>query len=187
MGVWHPLNLLPDGWPVWATFLVLLALGLFAVGKTAGQLKTPESPHNAISLELAWSERRAQEIVGAWRREKLIEEARRHLRWDNVFIFLYSTLAALGGVMAARAFFPARAGAGFHAALLAAWLPWLAGLLDYVENWAICRMLDGFEGGALPRLATSCAAVKFALIIPLGVWGLVGAAAYLFKSLRGTL
>jgi hypothetical protein len=184
MNTWHPLNLIPEGRPTLAAFAVLLAFAFLTLIKTGGHLKTPQSPYNAISLQLAWSEQRAQSIVGAWKRDELISEARRHLRWDNVFILFYTTLAALGCVIAARAFFTPGTNA-YDTALLVAWLPWLSGLFDYVENYGIYRMLGGFEGETLPRLTTSCAAVKFALITPLAVYGLLGALVAAKRALLG--
>lgn len=184
MNVPHPLDSIPRGWPSAAVFVALLALELFTMSRTAGNLKTPESPYNAISLELAWGEPRAQAIVGAWKREKMIDEAHRHLRSDNVFILFYSTLAAFGCVIAARTFFTPGTGA-YNAAMLVAWLPWLAGLLDYAENYGISRMLGGFEGAALPLMTSACATLKFLIIVPLALYGLCGVFVAAKRALLG--
>lgn len=60
-----------------------------------------------------------------------------------------------------------------------------AGALDYVENYAIHRMLGGFEGETLPRLSWWCAAVKFSVIIPLGLWGLAGVLVNAVRTVKG--
>ena len=183
MSVRHPLNGIREGRPVWTTLFVLIALELFTMNMTAAQLQTPESPNRAVSLELALSEARAKEIIGAWERDGVKDEAYRHLRWDALFIVFYSTLAALGCVMAARAFF-APGTRAYDVALVVAWLPWLAGLLDYAENWAMYRMLGGFSGEGLPRLASSCATAKFAIIVPVALYAFAGIAASAVRALR---
>lgn len=184
MNIKHPLNALGDGWPIWIAFIVLLVFQVFTLLKTTAKAKTDEAPWAAISLEFACSERRAKEIIGSWRREKMTDEVYRHLRWDYAFIFFYSTLTALGCVMAARAFF-AEGTWAYNAALLVAWLPWVCGLLDCAENWAMHRMLGGFEGEALPRVACLCAGAKWLGIILLAVYGLAGAAVYALKGRHG--
>ncbi|HEX7174084.1 MAG TPA: hypothetical protein VF240_02205 [Pyrinomonadaceae bacterium] len=182
----HPLNAIHDGWPVLASFSVLLVLFLLIGNRTKGRLLTPEAPRRAVSLELAGTEERAEQIINSWAREGMIGEAYRHLRWDAFLIPVYSTLWALGCVIAARAFF-GRGTTAYDVALAVAWLPWLAGVLDYVENGAMYGMLDGFDGETLPRRAWWCAAVKFAIIIPLGVYSLAGVACYAWKWFRGVL
>ena len=182
MSIWHPFEGLPDGWPTVALFLALVALFLFTMSRTRADLKTKEAPYAVIWLELTCSAERAHAIINSW--EGREEEAYRHLRWDYFFIVVYSTLVALGCVMAARAFF-VRGTAWYNAALLLAWLPWVSGLLDYVENWAIYRMLGGFEGEALPRVNCVSAGAKWLTILPLAAYGLVGAVAYIIKGSRG--
>ncbi len=187
MRVWHPFVSVTDGWPMLAAFLVLFAPFAFTAFQAAGRnLKTKEAPRRAISLELAGTEQRAREVIESWERAGVKDEAYRHLIWDNLFIVFYSTLAALGCVMAARVFF--RGGATvYDVALVVAWLPWLAGMFEYVENSAMHTMLGGFRGETLPRLGRQCAVVKFAMMIPLGLYALSGAVAYFVAWRRGTL
>jgi hypothetical protein len=170
-----------------AVFCVLFALHTFTMLQAAGRhLQTTEAPRRAISLELAGSEQRAKEVIGSWERAGVKDEAYRHLIWDNLFVVFYSTFAALGCVMAARAFFRRRPTA-FAVAHVVAWLPWLAGMFEYVENSAMYVMLGGFSGETLPRLGAQCATVKFVMIIPLAVYALAGVIAYFVKWRRGTL
>ena len=41
---------------------------------------------------------------------------------------------------------------------------WVAGILDYVENYAINQMLAGMVVKPWPAVSSKCAAIKFALI-----------------------
>ncbi|MFL6254431.1 MAG: hypothetical protein ACJ74T_05390 [Pyrinomonadaceae bacterium] len=184
MSVWHPLNALPEGWPTGVAFVVILALLVFVGRKAKPDLAREGVPHrNVVALELAGDSIAAKHIIGNWEEHGLIGEVRRQLRWDAVFILAYSTLTALACVIAARAFTcPLTDARRF--ALFVAWLPWLAGLLDYAENYAIYRMLGGFEGEMWPRLSASCAALKFAIIITLGLWGLAGVIIGAFRAVR---
>lgn len=184
MIVSHPLNALPEGWPTWTAFIVLIVLFLVS-GRLTRQdaLTTKESPWSVISMELAAYEKgKAQKIIKAWSEpEDKLGFARRHLFWDSVFFIpVYSTLLALGCVMAARVLHHEGTRA-YDMALFVAWLPWLAGLLDLIENYAIWKMLDGFKGEGLPWLATAPATLKFIIIIATLAYSLVGLVARLFK------
>lgn len=183
----HPLKGLEDGGPLLATFAALLILAAFTAYQAWGMnLKTDAAPRRAISLELAFTEQRANDVIESWKDKGVTDEVYYHLIWDNLFIVFYSTLAALGCVMAARAFFGGRPKA-YGLALAVAWLPWLAGMFEYVENSAMYAMMDGFKGETLPRLGGRCAAAKFAIIIPVALYALAGSVAYVLKWRRGTL
>lgn len=185
MNTWHPFKQLSDGWTV-AAFVVLLGLTAFTMYKTKGRLTTEEAPNNAISLELAGSAERANAIIGSWKKAEMLGEARRHLWWDSLaFIPAYSTFAALACVMAARAFFRTQFEPLYDVALVVAWLPWLAGLCDYVENGAMCAMLGGFSGETWPRVGWWAAFVKFVILIPVFTYALLGAGIYVLKWLVG--
>ena len=184
MNTWHPFERIPDGWPTLAAFVVLLGLSAFTASRAKGNLKTEAAPCRAISLELAGSGRQANAIISSWKDAGLLDEAYRHLRWDNLLIPCYATLAALACVMAARAAFrwcdPL-----YSVALVVAWLPWLAGLSEYLENGSMYVMLGGFSGETWPRLGWWGAAVKFVIMIPVTFYALAGAVAYVVRWLLG--
>ena len=181
MNIAHPLNAIPEGWPIWLTFIILLALTAIFGRLTKQDLKTTESPLNAISLEFAaFQKSKAQRIVKAWTNENKLDLARKHLFWDSFFILAYSTLLALGCVMTARVLHQPQTDA-YSLALFVAWLPWLAGLLDFIENYAIWKMLYGFEGEGLPWLATAPATLKFIIGIGTGIYTLFGLGYRLLK------
>lgn len=184
MNFWHPLERIPDGWPTVVAFFVLLGCFFFTASRTKAKdiLETKAAPNRAISLEFAGSEKRAREIVNSWGSEAAKAEAYRHLRWDNLFIIFYSTLIALGCVMGARVLLKSYEPL-YGIALFVAWLPWVAGLLDYVENEAMYVMVGGFSGEALPRVGWLSAALKFVILIPVASYALVGAAAYFLRML----
>jgi hypothetical protein len=185
MNVRHPLNAIPEGWPTWLAFAALFALFLFVGGKTSSHLDCEGVLHrNVVALELAGDSVAAKHIIGNWNDYDLLGEVRRQLKWDAAFILVYSTLTTLGCVIAARAFTSPGTGARAFA-LFVAWVPWLAGLLDYAENYAIYQMLGGFEGETWPRVSAVCATLKFAFVITLGLWGLAGVFASAFRALRG--
>lgn len=185
MNISHPLEAIPQGWPTWVAFAVLFALFLFVASKTKPDLDRDGVPHrNVVALELAGDSVAAKHIIGNWEEHGLIGEVRRQLRWDALFILVYSTLTALGCVIAARTFTDPGTDAR-RFALFVAWLPWLAGLLDYAENYAIYRMLGGFEGEMWPRVSAWCAALKFAFTITFGLWGLAGVFTSTFRAVKG--
>jgi hypothetical protein len=184
MNIYHPLSSIPEGAATWLVFAALVVLFL-VTGKLASlNLDATKFKYTRIiALERPRDAKVANEVIGEWRDGGKLDEVHRCLRWDNVFIVVYSTLAALGCVIAARAFFSPNS-TGRNIALLVAWLPWFAGLLDYVENYAMSRMLGGFVGESLPRLAWWCATTKFAIILTLGAWGIVGVLCEACKELR---
>lgn len=183
MNVYHPLDAIPEGWPAWTFFVTWLVL-LLLTGTLAGpDLDAPGVTHRRIvALERPADAAEARAVIAEWEAAGRLGAVRQSIRFDNVFVIVYSTLTALGCVLAARTFF--RPGsAGYGVALLVAWLPWAAGVLDYVENYAMHRMLRGFTGEALPRLSWWCATAKFAIIFILVAWVLVGFAGRAYNAL----
>ena len=163
----HPLGHLSAHASAWLLgVLVLLTIILSMVLDRIGQpLKTAAAPQGIVSFELAFSRARSEAIVRSW--ERVRESAKKSLRWDYVFIPLYSTTLALLCIMAGHSF-QRQDWSGLTAvAAVLAWYQWFAGLLDMVENWALLRLLNTSPPfpEILPWLAGCCAAVKFGLII----------------------
>jgi hypothetical protein len=184
MNISHPLDAIPQGWPTWTFFITWLVLFLLNGTLAGPDLDAPGVTHRRIvALERPADAKDARAVIAEWEAAGRLGEVRRSLRADNVFVIVYSTLTALACVIAARAFFN-RGSTGYGVALLVAWLPWGAGVLDYVENYAMHRMLGGFTGETLPRLSWWCATVKFSVILTLGVWGLVGVVAGAAQDFR---
>ena len=178
MNIYHPLDAIPQGWPTWTFFFTWVVLSL-TTGMLAGpDLDAPgiqEKRQRILALECPAGEKEAHEVINEWAKAGRLGGVRRSILFDNVFVIVYVVFVAFACVLAARAFFcPGTHGHG--AALILAWLPLLAGLLDYVENFAMYRMLSGFTGELLPRLSWWCATMKFVIILSLLAWGLFGAA-----------
>jgi hypothetical protein len=174
VNIQHPLNALPEGWPVWTVFITLLVISGIFMSLTKRDLKTEASPWNAISLQFAaFKKGKAATIIKAWKDENKIGEAKDHLFWDSFFILAYSTLLALGCVMAARVLHRPGTSA-YNLALILAWLSWLAGLFDFVENYATRKMLDGSSSEGLPWLVTLPATLKWLIGIAALVYTVIG-------------
>jgi len=157
--MWHPFKYITRSWQL-PVLVVLLALTVFVAIKTNQSLNI--FPINA--LELAPNEQAAQIIIDCWKRADRDLTAAHLLQFrDNFFILCYSTFLALGCFIVADRLYSSQPTANLHGKLFA-WLMWVAGILDYVENYAINQMLDG---NIVPRWATVSsvsASIKFALI-----------------------
>jgi hypothetical protein len=166
--MWHPFHgLAPTalGW-----LLLVLMVGcvvLFVRLETlARRLKTSRAPWGIVSLELALSAEEAQDVISSWEPAERAN-ARRHLILDYWFIPFYTTALAILGVIASR-WFAVRGLSGMSTlAVVLAWGQWLAGLLDFVCNSALLRMLQTHPEipQRLPHLAGWCARAKFLLIM----------------------
>jgi small-conductance mechanosensitive channel len=121
-----------------------------------------------VALELAPNSEAAQIIIDCWKENDPALRAARKLQfWDNFLILCYSTWLALACVMMANWLYSADATANFHGKLFA-WLMWVAGILDYVENHAINKMLDGRIEKPWPTVSSVSASLKF-MIVATGV------------------
>jgi di/tricarboxylate transporter len=159
MNLWHPLNRLPRSWRVPA-LLVLFALTL-AVGCLTQQ---PLNAFPMSALELAPNTDAARIIINCWQ----VVDSNLHFattvqHYDNYFIPCYSTTLALACVFIADWLFSPDAWANFHGKLLA-WLMWVAGILDYIENYGINKMLAGKIEDRWVHMSYYSALIKFALI-----------------------
>ena len=157
--MWHPFNYIPRSWRI--PVLVLLVALTSVVGC---QTQQPLDSFRMIALELAPTTKAAEIIIQTWKAVDFNLSAAHLLQyWDNYFILCYSTSLALACVFIADWLYSLETRANFHGKLLA-WLMWVAGILDYVENHAINKMLDGSIETRWVKLSSGSASVKFALI-----------------------
>ena len=174
--MWHPLLLIPEGWPrlVALAILIILIVILARRAPSADPLK----PYRLVSLELAGNETIAATIIGAWKDKEntKLNLALALQRLDTLFFIpLYSTLLALVCVMVADWLY-ARGTLAHTQGILLAYAMWLAAVLDWVENYEMDKMLRAALGTTAeeavkvssPALATACASFKF-LIIGAGI------------------
>jgi hypothetical protein len=147
-------------WPVIAV-CALLTVGLL-VFFTVAERAAPEGAPGVVELELAFSEARFDDIVERWAEAGTLEVQRRNLRIDLLFPFAYSFLlfGLLGAVIAPS---ETRPGRGLSLLL---WLPFIAGLLDWLENGLLLFLLGpgGDRAHGLIVLSSTIAAVKWILL-----------------------
>ena len=117
-----------------------------------------------LALELERDANRAAEMVGNWGERGRLRAAF-SIGLDALFIVIYVGVLVLGCRMAADGF--AASGRPGLATLSAcfAWVAVVAGMLDFIENYGLFRILDGraFGGWGITSL---CAWVKWAIVIP---------------------
>jgi hypothetical protein len=140
-----------------------------------------------IDFELAGSVERTQEILGIWRREGVVDDAKAIQLFDLVYPLIYG--AALAGACVAGAGAWKRAGrAGPAAAGIAlAWVATAAIAFDYVENLGLAVSLWGDPASPWPQLAAVAGALKFAgtaLALVYGLATLVAAPLRRYPSTR---
>src|SRR6185503_7274552 len=132
-------------------------------------LRTTDTPRGIVDLELAASRARADRIMDAWGPSRW-RSAVVSLYWDFPFILIYANVLAIAVVCSAISWRSTTLGWLATAGFVIAWLQWVAGALDVVEDVLLLRMLNQRERQErnksvwVPRVATICAAMKFALI-----------------------
>jgi hypothetical protein len=138
-----------------------------------------------VSLELAWTQRRAGEIIKSWRDRHLNQAATRSVRLDFLFIVLYAAALALLGTLAGRA-----AGgdlfSGEHGETLGGLLAIAAaaaGVCDYIENAGLLRMLSGHLRQPIPFATSAISSLKWLLV----AGSLLGSLGFLIASLAAAL
>jgi len=159
----------------WLSFhLQLGAFIFFAVASTAlmiflarqgKPLITPAAPRGIGSFEFAWNEQRANKIIASWKDRMTV--ARVQLLVDYPFLIAYPCALSLScGLLAKYTPIPA---VGF----VLSWIVLLACPLDATEDACLLVMLRIGGRQGLARLATLCAAPKFALAIAALVYTVV--------------
>jgi hypothetical protein len=178
--MWHVFDYLQNPWRIYA-LAGLFVLTLIVAIKTNQPLK----PFRIVALELAPNPEAAKIIIDRWKQDDSSLAAARLLQqWDNYFILCYSTFLALACVIVADWLYPLGTTANFQGKLLA-WLMWIAAILDYVENHAINKMLDGNIENPWPKVSNSAASFKFIIIAAGVVYILSGILVGLLRKGRG--
>jgi hypothetical protein len=150
-------------------FFLFLALGLMLVFQFLdAPLRTPEAPAGIVSLELAWTAEKAEAIVTSWDSRAALFAAL-GLGFDYFFMPAYAIAIALGTLLAAgRHPGPfARLGDWMGAAAMTTWF------FDAIENAGEIMQLFEAQYGWAPFVST-CATIKFVLILAGILYGLVG-------------
>lgn len=163
----HPYERLSPRVQCWSYWVALGATAVIAcilqmqvaavVPAVAGQ----PLPYNIIDFELARTPEMAQTIVDSWG-PKGCEALFTQIVTDYLFLLAYPQAIALGilaVLMNTR-----------NARLLAfgrilAWLQWVAGGLDAIENAALLGILKGHVASPLPEISYWCAMPKFLIVV----------------------
>ena len=149
---------------------ILLAIGIGGAATLARafpKLRTDTTPKGIVDLELPRTTVRADEVVAAWKEQRLEGAAKRSILIDLPFVAAYTcALAAFAALMA-------RLGDADATPLVLAAVA--AGVLDLVENALMWRMLGEKTAQPLPALTTAAAAMKFTLIPLVLVWAVATA------------
>ena len=148
------------------TLLILSALTTvvlwFALGSLDRPLRTPAAPNGIVSFELAGSLSRSNAILASWDTVARVS-AGLSLGMDYLFLVAYSVLLALLVSAVAEKMLPIRGCVGF-VGVPVAWLQFVAGALDALENFALIHLLLGSTRPFWPPLARTAALIKFALV-----------------------
>jgi hypothetical protein len=133
------------------------------------KLRSQDTPRGIVDLELAWSRSWADRIMEAWG-PPLWRTAVVGLYVDFLFILIYSNVLAIAVVCSAISWKSTTLGWLATAGIVIAWLQWVAGGFDVVEDVLLLRMLHQRErqgrltSSWMPRAATLSAVLKFLLI-----------------------
>ncbi len=118
-------------------------------------------PYNIIDFELARTPEMAQTIVDSWGPEGC-NALFTQIVTDYLFLLAYPQAIALG-ILAVLV--NTRNTRLLAIGRLLAWLQWVAGGLDAIENAALLGILKGHVASPLPEISYWCATPKFIIVI----------------------
>jgi hypothetical protein len=174
---WHPLQIIPEGWPQGVALIVLGVLALLFARKADGP-PAPGRP-NIVRFEFAWNQQTAEKILKVWQDDGVRKDFQRSIYWDFGFILFYVPLIGLACIMASKSFpIPILRNEGFVADLV--WLLCIAGILDVIEDICMLQTIGGASISYWPLMASLCASIKFFLIIVGLLYVLLGIGGWVF-------
>ena len=144
---------------------------------TINNVLTSSSPYSIIDFEFAFTAEKAGEIVNTWG-PTLQKAARESLVIDFAYLVTYALF------MSSLALLVTRSLKGTPIGLTLTVIPWVAALLDAVENVCLLYTL-GAQSGVIVFLAGVCALIKFVLIsivVAFIIFGGVALINRIFKS-----
>ena len=159
---------------IWILLLLIIGASLLmwrlsAIGKPLS-IKGA-APWGIVSIELAWTTKKAGQIVDAWNERGYLHTASQQTYLDFLFLLIYPLALSLACAMLAGT----GSGSMTTAGMALSWSVLLCTPLDAIENVLILRMLKGNTGFPIPLLTSLAAALKFALIVvALGYIGFAG-------------
>ncbi|HEX8652459.1 MAG TPA: hypothetical protein VF708_16715 [Pyrinomonadaceae bacterium] len=166
--MWHPLQAIPIGWWRGISYVVLLILTLLIGSKMKVALKP-----RMLSLELAGTKDQANRIINKWREDGVLDNALTLQKWDDYFLIFYSVTLSLACIIVTDSMFSPTS-SGYTWGVVFSWAALVAGVLDFIENRAISRMLAGTVESPWPQLSFICAALKFLILTACFIYVLSG-------------
>ncbi len=148
--------------PVFIFLFILTVVVMVCLQIIGGPLATNAAPGGIVSYEFAGDMPTARAILESWGASGQVY-AGLSLGLDFLFLFAYAGSIGLGCVLVARKL----ASPGKLVYRIGVWLAWgllIAAFLDYLENYALIRILLGSELALWPAMAYWCAIPKFALV-----------------------
>ena len=141
--------------------LVLALISLTALFHVDSYLKTEASPLGVVSFELCAYTQSCSAIVASL--QGIAQPmAGLSLGLDYLFMLTYPAAICFGLLLTAT-LVPSRLQ---RATVLAAYISWLAGAADAVENYHLFQMLIGGQESLHAWSASIAATIKFAVLIP---------------------
>lgn len=157
-------------WGALAITLLLAGVLQSMAAPFAGSKPGEPTRYNILHFEFAGDVATAKAIVDSWGADGQAQALKQTLV-DYLFLLSYPQAIALGILAVLK---NARSAMLWKAGRWLAWLQWLAGLLDAVENAALIGILKGHVASPLPEIAFWCAAPKFAIVVSGIVFVLAG-------------
>jgi hypothetical protein len=148
--------------PVFITLAILTIVVMACLQIVGGPLVTDVASGGIVSYEFAGDLSTARAILDSWGADGQVF-AGLSLGLDFLFLFAYAGSIGLGCVLAARKLAP-QGGLVYRIGIWLAWGLPLAAFLDYLENYALIRLLLGSELTLWPTMAYWCAILKFTLV-----------------------
>lgn len=148
--------------PVFISLVVLTVVVMACLQIIGRPLVTNAAPQGIVSYEFAGDFVTARSILDSWGTMGQVY-AGLSLGLDFLFLFAYAGSIGLGCVLAARKL----ASQSRLVYQVGVWLAWgllVAAFLDYLENYALIRLLLGSELALWSTMAYWCAIPKFVLV-----------------------
>ena len=151
----------------WLFFLlIVLTIIFYFIMQRKGKALIIDSvaDKGIISLEFASNTKKTQQIITAWKKQKVLANAV-SLQWlDFPFLIIYSTTLSLGCIWS-TVLLSNFTLTWISTGIVLAWSQWVAALFDILENLALFPALkENKSWGFLPQIAAICAALKFSLV-----------------------
>ena len=164
----HPFQLIP--FRTACILVVVFAIATLSIASKLNKIGQPLtipgiSPHGILSLEFAFTAKKAQDIVKDWSKANVLNAAI-YLQWlDFLFITAYSITLSLLCILATK-LLPNFNPQWLSAGIILAWGQLAAALFDVIENICLFPFLYGANANLLPlaSLASVSAGLKFIIV-----------------------